>query len=311
MPVAPSPYLTLTRPEWASLRHDTRLTLSEPDVAALRGFNEAVAVAEVVDVYLPLDRLLGLRMSAARDLHRATEQFLGGHSPPVPYVIAIAGSVAVGKSTTARLLQALLVRRGDQPRVDLVTTDGFLFPNAVLAERNLMHRKGFPESYDVRRLVRFMSDLKAGAPVVTAPVYSHPAYDVVDGEVQVVDRPDIVIVEGVNVLQAPVTALGAPAQFVADFFDFSIYVDAPAEYIASWYVERFLALRATAFADPSSFFHRFSTLSDDEAAATATGLWTSINEVNLRQNIEPTRARAHLILEKGGDHAVRSVHLRR
>ena len=310
MPVSPSPYLTLQRDEWARLAQGTPLTLSEADVETLRSFNEPVSPDEVADVYLPLSRLLDVHVAAARDLRHAVGRFLDRPVPAVPYVIGIAGSVAVGKSTTARILQALLAGGPDPAQVDLVTTDGFLFPNAVLAERGLLHRKGFPESYDVRRLVNFMADLKAGVPEVAAPVYSHLAYDVVDGDVQVLDRPGVVIVEGVNVLQAPVTAVGAPARFVSDYFDFSIYVDARADDIASWYVQRFLALRRTAFADPASFFHRFSTLSDDQAVATATDLWTRVNEVNRRENIEPTRSRALLILEKGRDHAVQSVHLR-
>jgi type I pantothenate kinase len=310
MPVSPSPYLTLGREEWAGLGRGAPVTLTASDVAGLRGFNEEVSLPELVDVYVPLSLLVEVHVTAARDLRGAVGRFLGRPVPAVPYVVGIAGSVAVGKSTTARLLQALLARRPDHPRVDLVTTDGFLLPNAVLTERGLMRRKGFPESYDVRRLVAFMADLKAGVPEVAAPVYSHLSYDVVDGEVQVLDRPEVVIVEGVNVLQAPVTAAGAPDRFVSDYVDLSIYVDARVDDIAAWYVQRFLALRGTAFADPASYFHRFSTLSDDEAVATATDLWASINDVNRREHIEPTRGRAHVILEKGSTHAVQAVHLR-
>ncbi len=299
------------RSEWARLRANTPLTLAEADLAELQGLNERVSLAEVEAIYLPLSRLLNLHVAATQLLHKATDTFLGTLPNPLPYVIGVAGSVAVGKSTFARVLRALLARWPDHPHVDLVTTDGFLYPNAVLESRGLMQRKGFPESYDVRRLVQFMSDIKAGAPVVQAPVYSHQLYDIVSGEYQVVDRPDIVIIEGLNMLQTGDGASGKGARvFVSDFFDFSIYVDADESAIENWYVSRFLALRETVFKDPRSFFHRYASLTEPEAIETARGIWHNINGVNLRDNIQPTRERARLVLEKGPDHAVRRVHLR-
>jgi len=299
------------RSEWARLRANTPLTLAEADLAELQGLNERVSLAEVEAIYLPLSRLLNLHVTATQLLHKATDTFLGTLPNPLPYVIGVAGSVAVGKSTFARVLRALLARWPDHPHVDLVTTDGFLYPNAMLESRGLMQRKGFPESYDVRRLVQFMSDIKSGAPVVQAPVYSHQLYDIVSGEYQVVDRPDIVIIEGLNMLQTGDGAGGRGARvFVSDFFDFSIYVDADESAIENWYVSRFLALRETVFKDPRSFFHRYASLTEPEAIETARGIWHNINGVNLRENIQPTRERARLVLEKGPDHAVRRVHLR-
>jgi type I pantothenate kinase len=300
-----SRFLTFTRDEWAERRNNTPLTLSDADLAQLRGLNDVLSMDEVVDIYLPLSRLLSLYVRATRELHRATYTFLGNDSAHVPFVIGLAGSVAVGKSTTSRILQALLARWPDHPAVDLVTTDGFLLPNAVLLERGLMHRKGFPESYDRGRLVRFLADVKSGAPEVEAPVYSHQRYDIVEGATQRVRQPDIVIVEGLNVLQA------GSGVFVSDFFDFSIYVDANEADIELWYVERFLTLRETVFTNPSSYFHRYAQLSEEEARESARELWREINLVNLRENILPTRERAHLILEKGRDHAVRKVRLRK
>jgi type I pantothenate kinase len=271
-----------------------------------------MSLDEVADVYLPLSRLLNLYVAAKRNLHSATATFLGSESPKVPFVIGVAGSVAVGKSTASRLLKALLSRWPSHPQVDLVTTDGFLLPLATLESRGLTHRKGFPESYDVRRLVHFMAELKSGAPEVQAPVYSHLRYDIVPGEYQVVRRPDIVIVEGLNVLQTGSGRAGRPLPlFVSDFFDFSIYVDAAEHDIEQWYIERFQALRETVFQNASSYFHRYAALSDEESVETARRLWSSINLVNLRENILPSRERAHLILEKGRDHAVRRVRLRK
>ncbi len=306
-----SPYLDFDRGSWAALRAATPLTLGEADLAELQGLNERVSLEEVETIYLPLSRLLNLHVSATQTLHKATDTFLGSLPAPTPYVIGIAGSVAVGKSTFARILRALLARWPDHPRVDLVTTDGFLFPNRVLDERGALLRKGFPESYDVRKLVQFMADVKAANGAVHAPVYSHQAYDIVAGEFQVVDRPDIVIVEGLNVLQTGDGQSGRPPRvFVSDFFDFSIYIDADEAHIEAWYVARFQTLRATVFQDPRSYFHRFSSLTDAQAADTAHDIWCSINGVNLRDNIFPTRDRARLVLEKGPDHAVRRVRLR-
>jgi type I pantothenate kinase len=306
-----SPYLDFDRGSWAALRVATPLTLSESDLVELQGINERVSLEEVETIYLPLSRLLNLHVSATQTLHTATETFLGSLHAPTPYVIGVAGSVAVGKSTFARILRALLARWPNHPRVDLVTTDGFLRPNRDLEARELLHRKGFPESYDVRKLVAFMADVKAGRSAVHAPVYSHQAYDIVPGEFQVVDRPDIVIVEGLNVLQAGDGQPGRAARiFVSDFFDFSIYIDAAEEDIEAWYVARFHALRETVFRDPRSYFHRYASLSEEEADATAHEIWRTINGVNLRENIGPTRDRARLVFEKGPSHAVTRIRLR-
>lgn len=306
-----SRFRTFERKEWSRLRAATPMTLSEADLDQLRGLNDAVDLAEVAEVYLPLSRLLNLYVGATQQLHRATNVFLGQPELKVPYVIGIAGSVAVGKSTTARILQALLARWPDHPKVDLVTTDGFLLPNRILEQRNLMNRKGFPDSYDQRRLVDFMAAVKAGEPEIAAPVYSHQAYDIVPDRYQVVRRPDIVIVEGLNVLQGPVDRTASSRLFVSDFFDFSIYVHAEQDDIERWYVERFLTLRDTVFRDERSYFHRFASLNPEEARATAREIWASINARNLEENILPTRGRAHLVLEKAPDHSVQRVRLRK
>ncbi|MBU6200402.1 MAG: type I pantothenate kinase [Acidobacteria bacterium] len=300
-------YLRFDRDEWAALRAQTPLTLEESDLAELRGINDRIDLDEVVAVYLPLTRLLNLYVSATQTLHRVSATFLGTIAPKVPYVIGVAGSVAVGKSTSARILQALLSHWPEHPRVELVTTDGFLHTNAVLTERGIMDRKGFPESYDTKRLVQFLRDLKSGAAEVSAPVYSHVVYDIVPGDEQVVRQPDILILEGLNVLQVPVGA----GEYVSDYFDFSIYLDADERDIEDWFVQRFFALRATVFQDPSSFFRHFADMTDQAAERMARDVWHSINGRNLRENIAPTRSRASLVIHKGADHRMHEVHLRR
>ncbi|MBA3949338.1 MAG: type I pantothenate kinase [Acidobacteria bacterium] len=305
-------YLEFSRAEWARLRAQTPLTLTETDLAELQGINERVSLADVESIYLPLSRLLNLHVAATQTLRKAADTFLGTPPGCTPYVIGVAGSVAVGKSTLARILQALLGRWPDHPRVDLVTTDGFLFPNKVLEARGLLDKKGFPEGYDVRRLMQFMTDVKASVPSVDAPVYSHQSYDIIPGARQVVDRPDILIVEGLNVLQARDGPPGKPMRlFVSDFFDFSIYMHAEERDIEEWYVARFKTLRETVFQDPDSYFHRYASLTDAEAEATARRIWRTINGVNLRENIAPTRDRARVVLFKDSDHAVRRVRMRK
>lgn len=300
-------YLAFSRDEWADLRAATPLTIRERDLEALRGINEKIDLDEVAAVYLPLTRLLNLYVSATQNLHKVSATFLGAMAPKVPYVIGIAGSVAVGKSTFARILQALLARWPDHPRVDLITTDGFLFPNQTLHDRGIMNRKGFPESYDTKALLQFLRELKSGAAVVKAPVYSHVVYDIVDGETISIQQPDILILEGLNVLQ-----VGSESnEFVSDYFDFSIYIDANEKDIETWYIERFQALRETVFRDPNSFFQNYAHLSDEEAVATARTIWREINGKNLVENIEPTKSRASLLVHKGHDHRMTNVHLRR
>jgi type I pantothenate kinase len=306
-----APYISFSRAEWARLRNGSRLPLSEAQLKTMVSLNDSVSLEDVADIYLPLMRLIQLYYEAAQQLYRETRSFLGSPAEKVPYVIGIAGSVAVGKSSTARILQALLASRSVARSVDLVTTDGFLHPNRVLQERGIMHRKGFPESYDRRRLIQFMADVKSGHPQLTAPIYSHLIYDIVDDQAQVVDQPDILIVEGLNVLQRGGQPSRRPQVFVSDFFDFSIYVDADEALLQQWYVERFLKLRETAFRDPSSYFQRYSELSADESVSIARRIWREINGVNLRQNIEPTRERADLILEKGPRHTLEKVSLRK
>lgn len=302
-------YLSFTREEWAELRAATPLTLREADLAQLRGINDRIDLDEVAAIYLPLTRLLNLYVAATQNLHKASAAFLGTLSPKVPYVIGVAGSVAVGKSTFARILQALLARWPDHPKVDLVTTDGFLHPNRVLEERGLMNRKGFPESYDTRRLLQFLRELKSGAEV-SAPVYSHVVYDIVDGEEVVVRQPDILILEGLNVLQVGGSDAARP-EFVSDYFDFSIYIDADEADIEEYYVQRFLTLRETVFQNPDSFFQHYAHLTHEEAVETARFIWREINGKNLRENIAPTKGRAGLLMRKGRDHRVTDVSLRR
>ena len=310
--VAFSPYIVYSRDDWAALRADTPMPLSEAELENLSGLTERISTQEVVDIYLLFSRLLNLYVEALQELHGSATRFLRKGDAKMPFIIGLAGSVAVGKSTTGRVLQALLARWPSHPSVELVPTDGFLFPNAVLEERELMTRKGFPESYDLMRLLNFLAEVKSGRERIEAPVYSHLVYDVLPDQAIVIERPDIVIVEGLNVLQpAKLPKNGTAIPFVSDFFDFSIYIDAADELIESWYVERFLRLRQTAFRDPASYFHRYATLSEEEARATALSLWHSINLVNLRDNILPTRQRADLILRKGVDHAVERVALRK
>ncbi|MDT0277070.1 type I pantothenate kinase [Blastococcus goldschmidtiae] len=307
-----SPYAVFDRASWRALAAGSQLPLDEADLASLASLGDRIDLDEVATVYLPLAQLLGLHVSASRRLWAAQSEFLGDSTAKVPFVIAVAGSVAVGKSTTARLLQTLLAASPGSPRVDLVTTDGFLMPNAALEARGLMGRKGFPESYDRRALLRFLADVKSGREEVFAPVYDHQSYDIVPGLQQAVDRPDILVVEGLNVLQAGRRSDGtAPEVFASDFFDFSVYVDASESDIQSWYVERFLALRRTAFADSSAFFHRFAALTDEQARDTALGIWSAVNAPNLRSNIAPTRSRARLVLQKAADHSVRRILLRK
>jgi type I pantothenate kinase len=307
-----SPYRAFSRAEWATLRQDTPMTLEPAEVARLRSMHDRLDMSEVVDIYLPLSRLLSLYVAATQSLFRAQQGFLGTEDAKVPFIIGVGGSVAVGKSTTARVLQALLARWPNVPKVDLITTDGFLYPNAVLDREGLMEKKGFPESYDLPALLRFLSDIKAGLHPVRAPVYSHLIYDVIPNQWVEIERPDILIVEGLNVLQAGrLPKDGKAVPFVSDYFDFSIYLDAQEDVLLSWYVSRFLTLRGTAFADPKSYFHRYAQLSDKEAVTTATSIWNRINLVNLHENILPTRPRADLILKKGESHQVDEVALRR
>jgi type I pantothenate kinase len=300
-------YLRFDRSEWAELRAQTPLTLHEKDLEELRGINDRIDLDEVVAIYLPLTRLLNLYVSATQHLHRVSATFLGTIAPKMPYVIGIAGSVAVGKSTSARILQALLHRWPEHPRVELITTDGFLYPNAELDRRGILNRKGFPESYDSKRLVQFLRELKAGVPEVSAPVYSHVEYDIIPDAQQIVRQPDILILEGLNVLQVDSQA----SEFVSDYFDFSIYIDAKESDIEDWFVDRFFALRKTVFQNPASFFTHFAQLSDTEADKVARSIWREINGKNLSENIAPTRSRASLVMHKGADHRITEVHLRK
>lgn len=308
-----SPFRNFSRAEWAALRADTPQPLTREEITRLQGLNDRLSLAEIEEIYLPLSRLLSIYVGATQKLFRAMQKFLGPEEGgKMPYIIGVAGSVAVGKSTTSRVLQALLARWANTPKVALVTTDGFLLPNAVLQHEGLMQKKGFPESYDLPALLHFLTDIKAGRRPVRAPIYSHFNYDVMPNETVDVDQPDILIVEGLNVLQTsrpPKDGKGIP--FVSDFFDFKIYIDADEAILERWYVERFMRLRGTAFRDPAAYFHRYAGLSNPDADATARSIWRTINLVNLRENILPTRQRADLILRKGGDHEIEAVSLRK
>ncbi len=307
-----SPHRIFSRAEWAELREDAPMTLQPEEVSQLRSLHDRLDMAEVEEIYLPLSRLLSMYVAATQRLFIAQQRFLGTEDSKMPYVIGVGGSVAVGKSTTARVLQALLARWPNVPRVDLVTTDGFLYPNAVLESEGLMERKGFPESYDLPSLLRFLTSVKAGQRPARAPVYSHLIYDVVPNRWAEVDRPDILIVEGLNVLQTGrLPKDGKAIPFVSDFFDFSVYIDADENVLKSWYIDRFLTLRGTAFRDPKSYFHRYFNLSDKEATEIAASIWDRINLINLHENIVPTRPRADLILKKGESHRVEEVALRK
>ena len=307
-----SPYRVFSRVEWAERREDTPMTLTPDEVTRVRSLHDRLDIQEVEEIYLPLSRLLSLYVAATQRLFRAQQDFLGTQDSKMPYIIGVGGSVAAGKSTTARVLQALLARWPNVPKVDLVTTDGFLYPNAILIREGLMERKGFPESYDLPALLRFLSDVKAGRRPIRAPIYSHLVYDIMPNQWVEIDRPEILIVEGLNVLQTgPPPKGGKAIPYVSDFFDFSIYLDANEEVLHHWYVDRFLTLRGTAFRDPKSYFHRYATLSDPDAVETATAIWRRINLLNLHENILPTRQRADLILKKGESHQVEEVALRK
>lgn len=307
-----SPFVELERQAWSRMAAEMAQPFDQADVERMRGIGETLSLTEMAEIYVPLSRLLSINVEASAALRNATNAFLGEQTGRTPYVIGVAGSVAVGKSTTARVLQEMLRRWPTTPRVELITTDGFLHPNAVLAERGIMARKGFPESYDRRALLRFMADVKSGVEEVRAPVYSHVTYDIIPGEEQVVHRPDVLIVEGLNVLAPPrVREDGTAGLSVSDFFDFSVYVDARPDWIRHWYVERFMNLRSGAFRDPRSYFHRYASLSDAEARATAERIWDTINGPNLQQNVQPTRGRARLVLTKNAQHEVQRVLLRK
>ena len=310
-PVPPSPYMEMDRTTWSRLSASTPLPLTADDLVRLRGLGDPIQLPEVEAIYHPLSRLLNLYVSATRGLHAASSTFLRETSAVTPYVIGVAGSVAVGKSTTSRVLRHLMARWPETPKVQLVTTDGFLLPNSELERRGLMDRKGFPESFDRRALVRFLTKVKAGHREVRAPVYSHLTYDIVPGEEVVVRQPDVLIVEGLNVLQPARPTIDHSNLAVSDFFDFSIYVDARTRDVKQWYVDRFLSLRHSAFSDPDSYFRRYAGLSDDEAISTAEHIWDSINAPNLEQNILPTRSRATLVLTKAADHSIQRVRLRK
>ncbi|MRG86492.1 type I pantothenate kinase [Salinibacillus xinjiangensis] len=307
-----SPYMTFAKEEWAKLRFNTPMTLTESEIQELQGVNEELSMDEVSNIYLPLTRLINLYITGSQQLHSITDTFFGKNTNKVPFIIGVAGSVAVGKSTTARIIKALLSRWPNHPKVEIITTDGYLYPNATLEKKGLMNRKGFPESYNTRALVDCLIKLKSGAKEVKVPVYSHLYYDIIPNYYETIEQPDIVIVEGINVLQTPRPAKGnLPSVFVSDFFDLSIYVDASENDLLRWYVNRFKKLRSTAFANPKSYFNRYANLSDEEAVKTATSIWNNINSVNLERNIEPTKNRADIILRKEEDHVITTIKLRK
>lgn len=303
-----SPFVEISRADWAALGRSTELPLSESEISQIRGLGDFLDLKEVTDVYLPLSRLLNLYVTEAQKLHSVESEFLGERAKRTPFIIGVAGSVAVGKSTVARLLKEMLSRWPSTPRVELVTTDGFLHPNAELERRNIMHRKGFPESYDRLALLKFVADIKSGVERVSAPVYSHLSYDIVPGAEIVIESPDVVIIEGLNVLQPP--AMGQEVA-LSDYFDFKIYVDAEVENVAKWFLGRFEQLRAGAFTNPKSYFHRYAEMPFEKALDRANEIWRTINLPNLIENIQPTRSRATLVLQKGSEHAVESVLLRK
>lgn len=307
-----TPFLTFDRPAWAELRKSMPLTLTEQDLKPLLGFNEDLSLDEVSTIYLPLARLINYYIEENLKRQEVLHKFLDVKAPPVPYIISIAGSVSVGKSTSARILQALLSQYPNKRKVDLITTDGFLYPLEVLKEKDLLKRKGFPESYDIHRLVQFVSDIKSGKRNVQAPIYSHLTYDIIPNQFNTVDQPDIVILEGLNVLQSGMNYPSSPHNvFISDFVDFSVYVDADEELLKKWYINRFLKFRRSAFSDPNSYFHHYSKLSEQEAIETASTIWDEINGLNLRKNILPSRERADLILQKGENHIIQTVKLRK
>ena len=302
-----TPYIGFNRDKWATLRKNTPLRLNEEELEKLKGINISISIKEVEEIFLPLTRLINLNVEASQQLHTATSLFLENNHKKVPYIIGIAGSVAVGKSTIARLLQTLLSRWSNHRNVDLITTDGFLYNNKILEEKGLLNKKGFPESYDTKKMIEFIGDIKAGKNHVEAPIYSHLAYDTLPDQVQVISNPDILIVEGINVLQVN----NEERIFMSDFFDFSIYIDADEANIERWYIERFHTLKETAFTKPESYFHRYTTLTTEEADEKAKYFWKEINAINLHKNIFPTKDRANLILKKGEDHFIENIHLRK
>ncbi|MCW1735585.1 type I pantothenate kinase [Anaerorudis cellulosivorans] len=306
-----SPFRSFTREEWSKLEEHPMFPVSDIDVSQLQALNEPLTIQEIEEIYLPMIRLLQIHITHYRNLHNERDQFFDNPSQRIPYIIGIAGSVAAGKSTTARVLQKLLSMTPETPRVELVTTDGFLYPNTELERRGIFNKKGFPESYDAKRLLSFLADVKSGRDILEAPVYSHLYYDVMPDQIQRIEKPDILIVEGINILQVTINKKSRHKVFVSDFFDFSIYVDAAEKDLRKWYVERFKKLQETAFRNPESYFHRYASYSEEELMEFANKVWDEINLPNLKQNILPTRFRADLILEKGECHFVRGVRIRK